>query len=46
VILVRVRQHEPGEACPLLLDEAQVGQDHVDAWIVFSFGKGDAEVDH
>ena len=46
MILVRVRQHQPGEVAPLLLDEAHVGQDDVDAGIVLALGKRDAAIDH
>ena len=46
VVLVRVGQHEAGERAALLLDEAQVGQDHVDAGVVLALREGDAEIDH
>ena len=46
VVLVRVGQHQAGKCAALLLDEAQVGQDHVDAGVVLALREGDAEIDH
>ena len=43
---MRMGQDEAGEVRPLLLDEAQVGQDDVDAGVVLALGEGDAEIDH
>ena len=38
--------HDAGEVGAVLLDEAHVGEDHVDAGIVLALGEGDAAVDH
>ncbi len=46
VVLVRVGEHDTGEARAFFGDEAHVGQDHVDAGIELPLWKGDAEVDH
>ena len=46
MILVRMRQHEADDVAALLLGEAEVGQDEVDARRVVALGEGDAAVDH
>src|SRR5262245_37886165 len=43
---MRVREHQAGQVAPLGLDEAQIGQNYIDTWIVFALGEGDAEVYH
>src|SRR5262249_1656544 len=46
VVLVRMREHEACQIGPLLLDEAQIGQDDIDVGVVLTLGEGDAEIDH
>ena len=46
VVLVRVRDQHAGEVGTVLLDEAHIGQDHVDAGIELALGKRDPAIDH
>ena len=46
VVFVRVRDDDAGEVGAVLLDEAHVGEDDVDAGVVLAFGEGDAAIDH
>ena len=46
VVLVRVRDEDADEIAAVLLDEAHVGQDHVDAGVELALGEGDPAIDH
>src|SRR5262249_19965114 len=43
---MRMREHEARQIGTLLLDEAQIRQNDVDAGIVLAFWEGNAEIDH
>ena len=45
MILVRVRQHQPEQVLPLLLEEGDVGKDQVDARQVLLVAERHAEID-
>src|SRR5689334_16111290 len=45
MVLMPVREDDPGEILLLVLDELQVGKDQVDAGIVGA-GKGQPQIDH